>query len=76
MKPRSGDLVECVMPLWSGTRQGAEFFLKGDQGEVTIVKPYVKGEYIYVRNLRTGEVDSTPLQMFKSHFQIIARKDD
>jgi hypothetical protein len=76
MKPRSGDIVECVMPLYSGKACGHTFFPKGDQGEVTIVRPYVKGEYIYVRNLRTGEVDSTPLEMFKSHFQIVKREED
>ena len=76
MKPRSGDTVECIAPLYSGAHGEYKYFNVGEQGKVTIVKPYVKGEYIYIENFRTGEVDTAPLEMFKSHFKIVARKDD
>lgn len=77
MKPRSGDKVMCVARLFSGAPDcRVTWFAPKQLGTVTVVKPYVKGEYIYVANDATNEIDTVPLEMFKSHFQIVARKDD
>lgn len=75
MKPRTGDTVECVMEVL-GVTGCIPFFHKGETGEVTIVRSYVKGEYIYLSNNSTTIVDSVSLQDFKAHFQIIERLED
>lgn len=75
MKPRTGDTVQCVMEI-NGATDGRCFFIRGELGEVTIVRPYVKGEFIYLCNCKNGVVDSVSLQDFKSHFQIIERNED
>lgn len=75
MKPRTGDTVECVMEV-EGWCSALPFFRVGEIGKVTIVRSYVDGEFIYVRNIEDEQVDSIPLQDFKAHFQIIERLED
>lgn len=69
MKPRAGDLMECVLNY-------PPFFERGDRAVITIVRPYVKGEYTYLRHQGTGEIDYIQSKVLKGSFKLIQRKDD